>query len=170
MAGPNGASELHDNSTDLRADIKEDGDAPKSAGNPVGVTVSGWDGTNLYVLKTDNQGRIILGAGAGSLVATVLQNVEETAELAGVDILPTPATAPADGVIFVEFITDTAAKLSLDLTRNAVNRIGDLNDGVAIAADQWQAFDFPVKSGDVINFQVDQDSTVTLMVSFQYKT
>ena len=62
MAGPNGSIEIHDNSTDARADVKADGAAPAVAGVPVGVALMGYDpvGGVLRVIRVDATGALLL--------------------------------------------------------------------------------------------------------------
>lgn len=133
-------------------------------GNPVRVS-NVIDG--IYRLAVD---AVIGGGGGATIGSVVLANVEEVAVLATADIFPAPAVAPRDGVILVEFVTDTQANLSLDLTRAATFRSAALNDASAIKADAWQSFTFPVKALDSVNLHINVNAFVTAMISFQDKT
>lgn len=137
--------------------IDEDGDPVRVSNVADGV----------YRLAVD----AIIGGGGGATVGSqVLANVQEVAVLATADIFPAAAVAPRDGVILVEFITDTDANLSLDLVRAATSRSGALNDASVIKADRWQSFTFPVKAADAVNLHINVGAVVTAMISFQDKT
>jgi hypothetical protein len=62
MAGPQGSIELHDNSTDNRADIKTDGTAPATPGVPVGVALMGYDAVNgvMRVIRVNATGSLLI--------------------------------------------------------------------------------------------------------------
>ena len=119
-------------------------------------------------VKTDTSGRLqITDENGAQLGSQDLANTEETAELANTDIFAADATAPRDGFVDIGFIGSGAGVWSLKLIRNAVTRVGELKDGLSIGADKWQAFSFPVRSGDDLNLRVDAAMTVTAMISFR---
>ena len=118
---------------------------------------------DYVALKTDDEGKLHTTGGS----TTVLDNVEETTEIADTDIFAADVTVPADGIVLIEFVTDTSLVLSVQLTRSATTRVAALNSGNSIAADSWFVFEFPVKSGDTINLQGDTGADVTAMLSFQ---
>lgn len=62
MAGPQGAFELHDSSSNVRADVKEDGAPPATAGVPVGVALMGYDAVNgvMRVIRVDATGALLI--------------------------------------------------------------------------------------------------------------
>jgi hypothetical protein len=154
MAGPQGASELHDNSTDLRADIKADGTAPKTPAAPVGVTLEGYDAVNdvMRVVRVDATGKIItVGGGISPLMTEVQLELSTQSILSGVGayisfnkvlmdelgafnpVNPTRLTIPSSGIYivggFVEF--DYAA---LGVRQIALNKNGNNTNPLAVQA------------------------------------
>lgn len=62
--------------------------------------------------------------------------------------------------IFVSFADDVT--LSIMLTRDTTQKILNVKDSL-FSADTLYVFDVPVRSGDLINFQVDKNTTVHVM-------
>lgn len=145
--------------------VKPNGTAITAGSLLVGIEDTAGDQQSL---KGDVNGRLQITDENGALLGSLSQvDVQETTELANVDIFPADGTAPRDGIIDIEFVGDLAGVWSLKLVRSAVTRVAELAAGASIAADLWQAFAFPVKAGDTYNLRVDAGMDVSAMISFR---
>ncbi len=165
-----GAVELDDGEGSTRAMIRPDTATIPATPNDAALSIAGRDdaGPTVRHIRVDSSGRlIVVGPGGAAAISTVLANVEETVEVGGVDIFPSDAAVPRDGIVRLQFITDTAAVLSAKIIRNAVTRVGDIKEGATIQPDRWQEFFLSVKSGDAVNLRVSVGGTVTAMITFE---
>lgn len=118
---------------------------------PLGITVGAGD---KYSIR-----RVV--SSFNPLSRVIIQN---TAELAGIDILPAalaPINVPCLFRIQVAF--DTAGVFSARVTNAAVTVTTEFNHGVVLPANSLFMFDMLVHTGDTINFRYSIDTTMLVM-------
>lgn len=166
-----GAVELDDAATETRASIKPDAAVISASGQDGGIMIAGRDpvsGIQRHV-RVDASGNLVTATAAGAAGTTqILAEITSGQFGPSANIFASGAAiAPRAGVSTVEFLANEAEVLSLSLIRNATTRTGELNNGASIGSGRWQAFDFPVRSGDNLNLRLSASGTVTAMFSFR---
>ncbi len=165
-------AELKDGFSSTRLSIQANGVVIPAATNDGGMLMAGSDGGTQRHVAVDASGNLIvvLGGAGPTIGTTVLGSREAFVVLANADIFAADLTVPRDGVVNIEFITNTAGVFSLDLIRDTVTIVGELMSGATIQPDRWQSIMLPVQAADDLNLRISAGAIVTALISFQDKT
>ena len=90
-------------------------------------------------------------------------NLHNSSEATGVDILSTSLTPAVTPSLFrIMVATDTAALFKARITKSTNTQTVIFNSNVDLIANAVYIFDILVHSGDTVNFQFDDNVTVTV--------
>ncbi len=78
------------------------------------------------------------------------------------NVLSSASSVPFTGLYTIVIALSAATTVKLDVTVGTVTYSYYLNDGNALSADSWYAFDIPLNEGDLINVEVNVPAGTTV--------